>query len=104
MKKTIRLALVVSLAWILLAFPSFWVLNINIMRDDAEKIMPFCMATYPNDYEHLKECRDERDKLFEQMEKSNKTQVALLTLGSLALFWIIGFVFVKSKDWIKKGS
>jgi len=104
MKKSTRLVVLLSLAWIFLASPVLYFINTRIMRNDAEQLVIYCEVTHPNEVEYLQDCRKDSDKIFDQMAENNRIQVPLMTLASLALFWIIGFLFMKAKSWVYRGS
>jgi hypothetical protein len=107
MTKLLRLSIVLSCIWFLFAFA--WVYRWD--SREAQEIAQFYYTScnerldlYPNSVRIELACTDERDKVLSEWEKHKFSQPFITALIPLCIFWILGFIFIKTIKWIRNGK
>jgi hypothetical protein len=61
-------------------------------------------SLYPIETDYMDRCKKERDEIYENEVKNIEAVTAALTFIPLIIFLLLGFLFRKAFEWIKRGD
>jgi hypothetical protein len=102
--KKFRFNIVLSIIWMLIAFPSFWVINIKIINNDRDAAYAVACASIRGNKSQIEECKSEMNVIFSRHVDNNASQSIFFTFASLALFWLLVFLRNFVKRWVNNGA
>ena len=102
--KKFRFNIVLSIIWMLIAFPSFWVINIKIINNDRDAAYAVACASISGNKSQIEECKSEMNVIFSRQVDNNASQSIFFTFASLALFWLLVFLRNVVKRWVNNGT
>ena len=107
MKTLFRLPIVMSVIWLALAFLSFFFVDFYNTKKITSSFYSKCMeqqVAYPNDTIIEVDCKSDRDKILNEWEETKFVTPFLFAFISLGIFWLVGFVFVRTSKWTQTGD
>ena len=107
MTKMKRLTIVLSIAWIVIAYPSFYLYGVKLANESSNVFLNYCtsmQSLYPYDEGYLDRCKKTRNELYISGVEDIHMQSSALTIIPLLAFIVIGFLIRKAYAWIKSGT
>ncbi len=107
MTKILRLSIVLSCIWLLFSFTWVYKLDSREAHETAQFYYTSCnerLDLYPNSVRIEHACTDERDKVLNEWNKNKFSQPFITALIPLCIFWIVGFIFIKTSRWVRNGK
>ena len=107
MTKIKRLTIVLSIVWLVVAYPSFYLYGIKLANESSNVFLNYCtsmQSLYPKDEHYLDRCEKTRNELYINGVEDIHIQSSALTIVLLLAFIVIGFLIRKAYAWIKSGT
>jgi hypothetical protein len=107
MKKATRLVIVLSIFWVIVAFPSIYTYSIKSANESANVLLDYCksmQSSYPNEADYMDRCKTDRDEIYDSEVSNINLETTVLTFVPLAFLIFVSFIIRKAIEWIKNGS
>jgi len=104
MRKFFTLPIVLSLIWLVLAFSSFYILDFRNTQKIADSFYSLCIekkSSYAEDVLLEEYCKKDRDKILSEWSDTKFFTPLAFAFGSLFIFWIFGFIFIRNSKWVR---
>ena len=104
MRKFFTLPIVLSLIWLALAFTSFYILDFRNTQKIADSFYSSCIekkSSYAEDVLLEEYCKKDRDKILGEWSDTKFFTPLAFAFGSLFIFWIAGFIFIRNSKWVR---
>jgi len=101
------MAIVLSIAWTVIAYPSLYFYEIKSSNQSADILLTFCKSEqsfYPNQSDFMDRCKKERDEIYENEVGNIYSVTAVFTIIPLIIFLMLWALFRKAIYWIKRGD
>ena len=107
MKKIFGLPFVLSAIWLVVAFSSFFIVDYRNTQNIANSFYSLCIekkSVYPEDVMLEEYCKNDRDKLLNEWGETRFITPLAFASMTLGIFWIFGFIFIKTSKWAQSGD
>ena len=107
MRKFFTLPIVLSLIWLVLAFSSFYILDFRNTQKIADSFYSSCIenkSSYAEDVLLEEYCKKDRDKILSEWSDTKFFTPLAFAFGSLFIFWIFGFIFIRNSKWVRNDA